>query len=253
MKIKTTLFVLSIIFIALWLGLSNCIPTNEPEPCEPDTVKIVYPFSFIYEPELNLQISSVFKNDTNVFKIVLLPEVLKSLADKYYPCKPVHDTTAVHDTLYLPEPQPAFNQIPARTAYTLSWKAEPDSTMGIFLIYNSGPFDLPGYLIKTVNYPDSTCILQSNELSFESQDYLLTKIYMQAKDNAGNLSAPTADSVKAVFARTPGTWGDVTGGKGFDSKDLSIMEYDSKKGYNPAFDFNADGRLDSLDFKLIIK
>lgn len=226
-NIKLTLFTSAIVFLALWLSLSlNCISTGEPEPCEPDTLYIQHIDTlFIDVPIIVIKIDTLYKLDT-IYAVIT-------------------------DTLYLPEPQPVFNQIPARTAYTLSWHAEPDSTMGIFLVYNVSGINLPGYLIKEVAYPESTCILDNTLLNFESQDYLLTKIYMQAKDNAGNLSAPTADSVKAVFARTPGTWGDVTGGKGFDSKDLSIMEYDSKKGYNPAFDFNSDAKIDSLDFEIV--
>jgi hypothetical protein len=159
--------------------------------------------------------------------------------------------TTVTDTLYLPEPQPEFNQIPTRTAYTLNWHAAKDSTMGIFLIYNVPGINLPGYLIKEVAYPDSSCILNNTLLNFGSQDYQLVNIYMQAKDLSGNLSGPTADSIKAVFAKAPGIWGDVTGGPGFDSKDLAVMEYYSLKEYNPAFDFYQDGKIDSLDFKIV--
>jgi hypothetical protein len=70
---------------------------------------------------------------------------------------------------------------------------------------------------------------------------------MQAKDLSGNLSGPS-DSIKAVFAKNPGIWGDVIGPVGFNEKDLAVMEY---LDYNPAFDFNSDGRLDSLDFKIV--
>lgn len=222
----TIMYLLVLMFALIVLNLS-CDQTEPqpPEPCEPGTLYIQHIDTlFIDVPVIVIKTDTLFKLDT-VYAVIT-------------------------DTLYLLEPQPVFNQIPARTQYILSWHAEPDSTMGIFLIYNVPGINLPGYLIKEVAYPDSTCILRNNELNFGSQEYQLVNIYMQAKDLSGNLSGPS-DSVKAVFKKSPGIWGDVTGQTGFDSKDLAVMEYYSKKEYNPAFDFNSDGKIDSLDFKMV--
>jgi len=163
----------------------------------------------------------------------------------------ITDTTVFTDTFYMPEPEPVFNQIPARTSYTLSWTAEPDSTMGIFLIYDAGLFNIPSYLIKTIDYPESTCTISASELQFTTP-YQYTQIFMKAQDLAGNQSAET-DTVGAVFAKNDGIWGDLTGTYNkFDASDLAVMEYFINTGqYNPAFDFCPDGKIDSLDFKIV--
>jgi hypothetical protein len=151
----------------------------------------------------------------------------------------------------MPEPEPVFNQIPARTSYTLSWTAEPDSTMGIFLIYDAGLFNVPSYLIKTIDYPESTCTISASELQFTTP-YQYTQIFMKAQDLSGNQSTNT-DTVGAVFAKNDGIWGDLTGTfSKFDASDFAVMEYFiAIEQYNPAFDFSNNGRLDILDIQLI--
>ena len=163
----------------------------------------------------------------------------------------ITDTTVFTDTFYMPEPEPVFNQIPARTSYTLSWTAEPDSTMGIFLIYDAGLFNVPSYLIKTIDYPESTCTISASELNFTTS-YQYARIYMKAQDMSGNMSMET-DTVSAIFAKNAGMWGDLTGTfNKFDASDFSVMEYFINIGqYNPAFDFCPDGKIDSLDFKIV--
>lgn len=207
-------FILAISFICI----TNFSCRVVSDPIQPDTVKTVDTLTVI-------QLDTIFITIT--------------------------DTTVFTDTFYMPEPEPVFNQIPARTSYALSWTAQPDSTMGIFLVYDAGLFNIPSYLIKTIDYPESTCTINSSELQFTTQ-YQFVQIYMKAQDLSGNQSAET-DTIGAVFAKSAGIWGDLTGTYNkFDASDLAVMEYFINTGqYNPAFDFSNNGVLDSLDIQLI--
>jgi hypothetical protein len=194
---------------------------------------------------------------SQAFTTHFLQDTIYSISSSFYLkvvnniTQTIHDTATVTDTLYLPKPEPVFNQILTKTSRTVSWHPSPDSTMGIFLIYDSGSFSLPTYLIKTIPYPDSTCTIASDEIKFENSNYQLINIYLIAQDLSTNQSA-TTDTLPTIFTRTIKIWGDVTGiSDKFDSEDYAVMSYFYNNQYTPMFDFNCDGVLDSLDFKIV--
>ncbi|HPN46267.1 MAG TPA: hypothetical protein PLP19_22470 [bacterium] len=164
----------------------------------------------------------------------------------------IHDTTVVHDTVTVIPPPPVFPQLWSRTSYTLSWQAARDSTMGIFILYHPDEFGLPKYEIKRIPYPDSTCVIRSEELRLVAPWERVT-MYMIAEDNAGNTSTPS-DTVAAVFGKSVGVWGDVAGAAGeFDAADYAVMQYlIFINRYEAGFDFNCDGELTDDDLVFVV-
>ena len=62
----------------------------------------------------------------------------------------------------------------------------------------------------------------------------------------------SSDMVRKVIAEELEIWGNVTGDSLFDEIDYGIMQFFIKQNeYKPEFDFNSDGKLDSLDSRML--
>ena len=264
-NIKVYLLVVFIIIISAILLNTNCIPESNQNLYVKTTTLI-----FIEKTDstiinggewhwttLDTLPAVSYTNTLNtvdtsqVFTTHFLQDTIYSISSSFY-IKVVNNFThTIHDTLYLPKPEPIFNQIPTKTSRTVSWHPHPDSTMGIFVINSVDQFSMPQYFTKVIAYPESSYIINSNEITFANNDnYQLVRIFLYAQDLSGNRSANT-DTLSTIFSKYEGVWGDVNNNSKFDSNDYAIMSYFYQTQYMPMFDFNCDGVLDSLDFKIV--
>lgn len=156
----------------------------------------------------------------------------------------------IRDSVLIEKPSKVFNQLINQPYALLKWDAKPDTTMSVYIVYGFDQFNNPKFMIRKVPYPDSMLYID-NEMIPLNNDYELIHFYLVAQDQALNTSAES-DTVQKVIAKELGIWGNVTGDSLFDEVDYGVMQFFIKqKEYKPEFDFNSDGKLDSLDSRMV--
>ena len=156
----------------------------------------------------------------------------------------------IRDSILIEKPSRVFNQLISQTYAVLEWEAKPDSTMNVFIVFGFDQFNNPAYILKKVPYPDSILYISNDMIPLKNK-YNLISFYLIAEDKANNQSA-SSDTVRKVIAKELEIWGNVTGDSLFDEIDYGIMQFFIKQNeYKPEFDFNSDGKLDSLDSRML--
>lgn len=245
------LFAIIICLLTVTFLYSNCATTGSSQQTtpEPDPVWVYVDIRSAEDSTVSVLHDSFLVDDNRLY----LETTIDCPQWNYIPC----ETTIVYqiiDTCCLDKKR-YFNQIQNCTKYTTKWNKNSESDMDIYMVnIKEGPAaSLTNYTIKTVKQPDTSCVINESDLPGFIQSHAKIDLYLIAQDSSNNKSEPTS-AISVIFASEPGIQGDTDNNGKFDELDYNRMEALIWLGeYRPWWDYNADGKVDSLDLKEVVK